>query len=376
MDTQIHTQTVGSAEETTTPHCQPASKWLTRVNDQNVHAPSRRVKAQVLKDQGGVPADHVLVRDHESQHDVPFADDAEVDLAQGNVFFSVRRCEYEARGGCVGPAKLALFIDDVAEITTRPDQTGRTLRELFGLSISTRLFRDLESPRDEVIAPNAPVHFADGPAFYTRRAETGLSITVNKQTFTETDGVKREMTGREIANLITDQPAEVKRLKGGAEIPVKLEETVKIEGCEEFEVIRCNVKGGCEASRIEREVAKLRENGADILFVSGPTPAVIYRGIKTRPGYLHLAQTDVLVPVPSAYPGSMLDGAYLPQGSPLLGRVEGNPQGTTIHADGRAWQLVSYHPHNGGGGPAWNPSRHGFHSYYSELLVWVQRARE
>ena len=70
----------------------------------------------------------------------------------------------------------------------------------------------------------------------------------------------------------------------------------------------------------------------------------MYHRLPARKGYPHLTETDVLVPIPSAYPGVMLDGAYLPTGSPLLGRVEGSPQGQTIQALGRTWQLVSYHP--------------------------------
>ena len=29
----------------------------------------------------------------------------------------------------------------------------------------------------------------------------------------------------------------------------------------------------------------------------------------------------------------------------------------------------------GGGGPAWNKDRHGLHTYYTEILSWIQRAR-
>jgi len=36
---------------------------------------------------------------------------------------------------------------------------------------------------------------------------------------------------------------------------------------------------------------------------------------------------------------------------------------------------VSYHPHNGGGGPPWNKDRHGLQTYYTEILSWIQRAR-
>lgn len=355
--------------------CRPASKWIALVNDGNVIAPSRRVKAGVLKVQAGVPLEHILVRDHGSQRDVAFEDNAELDLADGNVFFTVLRCDHKPRAGCVALAKRAYFIDDHPEVTLREDQTGRTLRELHGLTIAVRLFRDYESPHDELIPPDAEVRFADGPVFYTRRAGVGLTITVNKQTFGTADGVKPVMTGREIGNLITDQPCEVKRLIGEREEVIPLDKPVKLEGCEEFEVIRCNVVGGFEPARIERELAVLTENGASVAFVPAPTPAVIYRGVRTRAGYAHAPQTDVLVPVPPAYPGVMLDGAYLPADSPLLGRVEGSPQENYVEAEGRRWKLVSYHPHNGGGGPVWNPIRHGFHTYYSEVLAWIQRAK-
>ena len=30
---------------------------------------------------------------------------------------------------------------------------------------------------------------------------------------------------------------------------------------------------------------------------------------------------------------------------------------------GRTWRRISYHPHNGGGGPAWNPALYNFHTY-------------
>lgn len=364
----------GNAVAEQTPVCRPASKWMVLVNDGNVIAPSRRVKARVLKDQAGVPMDHILVRDHGSDHDVAFEDDAELDLADGNVFFTVPRCDYQPRGGRVAPAKRAYFIDDHPEVTLREDQTGRTLRELHGLTVAVRLFRDYESPRDEAVPPAATIRFEDGPVFYTRRAAVGLSITVNKQSFGTADGVRPEMTGREIGNLITEQPCEVKRIIGDKEEVIPLDKTIKIQGCEEFTVIRCNVVGGFESARIERELALLHENGADARLVSAPVPAVIYRSLPTRMGYPHIAESDVLVAVPSAYPGVMLDGAYLPVDSPLLGRVVGSPQEAYVEADGRRWKLVSYHPHNGGGSPAWNPNRHGFHTYYSEILAWIQRA--
>lgn len=347
---------------------------MAQISDQNVLAPQRVVKASVLKDQAGIPTEHLLIRDHGSEHDEVIADDVMVDLAQGNVFMTIPACEYQPRGGCAAPAKKAWFIDDHPELTMRGEQTGRTLRELFGLTISVRLFRDFESPQDVSISPEMALRFEDGPVFYTRRAEVGLTITVNKQTFGPADGVKPEMSGREIGNLITDQPCEVKRKGGTQDKVIPLDEKVHLHGCEEFSVIRCNVIGGFEQSRIDRELGILRANGATVDFLTSPQPLAIYRKVPTRPGYPHLAETDVLVAIPTAFPGVMLDGAYLPTESPLLGKVAGQRSQGSLIAEGRMWELVSYHPHSGGGGPVWNPSRHGVHSYYSEVLSWIQQA--
>lgn len=172
MATQsINTNSHGSPVENSTPHDQPASKWLSSINDTNVYSPARHVKSHVLKDQAEVPQDHVLVRGHGLDHDVAFADDAVLDLADGNVFFTAPRCDYHPKGKATAPAKCAFFIDDRPCITLRPDQTGHTLRDLFGLEDTIGLFRDLVSPQDEPIGLNTLARFADGPVFYSRKSE-------------------------------------------------------------------------------------------------------------------------------------------------------------------------------------------------------------
>jgi len=184
MNTQpIHTERHGSSVGNSTPHDLPASKWLSSVNDSNVHAPARHVTAQLLKHQAGVPKDHLLVRDHGSDNDVAFAEDAVLDLADGNVFFTVPRCDYRLKGKATAPAKRAFFVDDRPAVTLRPDQTGHTLRELFGLADDVSLFRDYQSPRDEPLGLHTLVRFGDGPVFYSRPAEgphpTETKIIVN-----------------------------------------------------------------------------------------------------------------------------------------------------------------------------------------------------
>lgn len=127
--------------------------------------------------------------------------------------------------------------------------------------------------------------------------------------------------------------------------------------------------------RIEREIARLLAGGQRTELISDGRLLVLYRDIPTSGAKLSLpALTDVVVPVPEGYPAGMIDLAGLPVGSPLIPRVKGGPNSQGIvSADGRQWQLASYHPHNGGGGPAWDQLRHGFHTYFDHLLAWLDR---
>lgn len=355
--------------------CEREAKWAAKVEDRVIPAPRRQVKVMVLKDQAGVAPACVLVRDHGGEHDVALEDHQSIDLAQGNVFYTVPACEAPKGNGCTKPAKLAFFVDDHPEETLRPDQTDRTLRDLFGLAEGAPLFRDYESPIDQEIGPGEVVRFADGPVFYTRRKHATLTIFVNDKPFTDSDGVKGAMTGEEIAGLVADDPKQFDVFKLPTEEPIQLDQKIKIQNCDHFKVVRKIVTGGYESTRLDRELEKLRQGGAKVTFVP-EVPAVVYHDIPARKGYPHLEATDVLVKVPGGYPGQPLDGAFLPQGSPLLGKVAGAPQGQTVQALDRTWQLVSYHPHAGGGAPPWNKDKHGFHTYVDELLSWVHRAKQ
>ena len=127
--------------------------------------------------------------------------------------------------------------------------------------------------------------------------------------------------------------------------------------------------------RIDRELSLLRAGSLEVEYLSGPPEFVLYRAVPTSGAAIQLpAESDVIVPVPPGYPASMIDLAGLPVGSPFLARVKGgvNSQGV-VQADGRQWQLASYHPHNNGGGPPWNPARHGFHTYIDQLIAWLDR---
>lgn len=137
------------------------------------------------------------------------------------------------------------------------------------------------------------------------------------------------------------------------------------------------------AERLARELAALREGGQVVELVAasgagGPAwpQVVLYRAVPTAVAVAPSlpTHTDVVVPVPAGYPAAMIDLAGLPEGSTLLPHLRGgtNSQGILI-ADGRRWQLASYHPHNGGGGPPWDQTRHGFHTYLGHLLSWLAR---
>ena len=350
------------------------AKWAALVDDRVVWAPQRTVPAAVLRTQGGVAGGRVLVRDHNSPDDVVLGDGDAVDLAAGNVFYTLGQDEVQPRGTCELPAKLAFFVDDRPEVTTRGAQTGQSLRDLFGLATNVRLVRDLESPADDDVPVGESADFGNGPVFYTRKSEHGLSITVNARVFTARDGVRKHMTGRDVAALVYPSNPDDTRvfLVSAGNREVGLGERLTIEGGEVFDVARKNVTGGFEMSRVDRELAALSDAGQQVTLVPSPS-AVVYHGLRTRPGH-QVPATDVLVLVPSGYPGQMLDGAYLPEGSPLIGRVKGAAQDPRVEALGRRWQLISYHPHNGGGGSPWNPGVHGLHTYIGEILSWLYDA--
>ena len=140
--------------------------------------------------------------------------------------------------------------------------------------------------------------------------------------------------------------------------------------------MRVAMRVAMSVERIERELQLLREGGQEAAFVNGSRDCVVYKAVPTRGAAIGLAgETDVIVPVPEGYPGSTIDLAGLPVGSPFLGRVAGgtNNQGIITTPDGRQWQLASYHPHNGGGGPAWDQMQHGFHTYFDHLLSWLAK---
>lgn len=113
------------------------------------------------------PCRHPLIRDYDSPHDTVLPDDAEVDLAAGNVFRTERQGTPGDGTHPDAPPKLAFAVDDSWEILIRPEQTGQTLRDLFQIPSDALLLRDYKSPHDVIITDDEHIAFADGPVFRT-----------------------------------------------------------------------------------------------------------------------------------------------------------------------------------------------------------------
>src|SRR4051812_6856976 len=81
------------------------AKWAALVDDQVVWSPSQKVAVKVLDEQAGTSG-KVLVRDHNSPNDVVINRHEEVDLAKGNVFYTLDENDVKPRADCVEAAKL------------------------------------------------------------------------------------------------------------------------------------------------------------------------------------------------------------------------------------------------------------------------------
>lgn len=199
-----------------------------------------------------------------------------------------------------------------------------------------------------------------------------IHIFVNHRRFDESDGVNKKMNVSEIAKLVGVAPdaAIVRRLMGH-KYGEPLSGDIKVKPGDRFVVTRRRVDGGYDnEDRIGREVRLLEEGGQRVKRLAAPDNAVIYLQIPVLK-HPDLNETDVLVRPPSGYPSAMLDHAWLPDGSPLIGKVKGSPQDILI-SDGRKWRKISYHPHGNGGAGPWDPRIHGFHTYFSEILSWLE----
>ncbi len=181
-------------------------KWAALLDDTLYPMPRQRMPARDILDQAGMGLDVSLVRDYESFFDEILADDAEVDLAKGNVFVTRPKCEATRPEEVEGErAKLAFVVDDRWEVTVTPNQTGRTVQHLFQVPAGVELLRDYASPHDQPIGDTEAVHFGDGPVFRTQKVLITVKVNNNPVEF-----AKREVSGLEIKQTAIAQKVAIK----------------------------------------------------------------------------------------------------------------------------------------------------------------------
>jgi hypothetical protein len=194
--------------------------------------PRRKLTARDILDQAGVGKEFVLVRDHGSQHDVVLDDDAVVDLADGNVFRVIPRCEAGPQAPCKESAKLAFVCDDAWKVTLIGKQTVHSLKRLLGLPDDAELLRDFESPHDEKLEDGDAVNFADGPVFTAKRA-VRYCINIEGKEYDWNEATITTAQIRTLGSLPADQQV-VCEDADGRERTLREDEVVTLDPCCRF----------------------------------------------------------------------------------------------------------------------------------------------
>ena len=182
----------------------PLPKCAVIVDDALYPMPRDRMTARDILDQTGASKEVVLQRDYNSPIDHTYGDDEKVDLREGNVFKTVPRRDPVPCSTPDARPKLAFVVDDAWEVTVIPDQTGHSLKRLFGLPDHAKLFRDFESPIDQPIADEEKIYFRDGAVFIAKHFS--LTIKVNNNNVTVD---RRRLSGFEIKQAAIAQKVRI-----------------------------------------------------------------------------------------------------------------------------------------------------------------------
>ncbi len=373
----------------TSPIKKPSARWNALVNDQPVPMPRRILSALTIKEQAGVGPDFLLVRDYQSPSDAALEDGVEVDLAHGNVFSLVRRCDAPA---CVEASKempkLAFFVDDAFEITTQPKQTEDSLRRLFALPPKIELLRDMESPTDVAIGSTETVVFTDGPVFVTCveiEKHCGQECPPPAKRYIIRVDEKRivvdapKVTGRQILVLAGLNPEQtmLNQKIGKRFEPVGLDKIVDLTACgvERFTTLPNEQSEGRPALRrqfaLPEEDVELLE-GSELAWETISDDAgkwLLIRNIPLPEGLVQVP-TSVAIQIPSGYPSAALDMAYF---SPAVRRTDGGAIRRTeahVQIEGVAWQRWSRHY------TAEHPWKMGVYNVFTHYLLslsWLDR---
>lgn len=365
------------------------ARWAALVKDQVVPMPRRILTALTIKEQAGVPSDLLLIRDFQSPVDVVLQDDDEVDLAQGNVFRTIPRCD--ASAGCTAPnalPKLAFFVNDSFEITVEPKQTEASLRRLFDLLPKVQLLRDLESPNDQPVGTNEAVLFENGPVFVTCveiEKHCGSEQPPSAQRYIIRVGDKRivmaspKVTGRQILIAAGLNPAEnmLNQKIGKRFQPVGLDEIVDLTGCgiERFTTLPNEQSEGRPQFRRqftlpEEDVELLDGSGLAWETVTEPSGKWLIIHNIALPAELGGGETSAAMQITPGYPSAALDMAYF---NPPIRRVDGKAIPCTESSQplvGLSWQRWSRHYTSAN---PWKVGEFNVFTHYLLCRSWLER---
>ncbi|EDY80991.1 hypothetical protein VDG1235_608 [Verrucomicrobiia bacterium DG1235] len=182
------------------------AKLVASINDIIILAPRELVSVQLLLEQGSLLNEAGLFRDHQTPTDPWFDAAEEVSLAHGSVFYT-GKSPCEPKSGPVGSrAKFVATVDDHPEYTSRREQTGASIRRLFGLDDDVDLFIDMMSPNDVAIGDEEIVDLGRSNALLTKERDCGplqINIFVNTRSKIAT---KRRLSYREIVQFAFPSP--------------------------------------------------------------------------------------------------------------------------------------------------------------------------
>lgn len=173
-------------------------RWCALIDDNIVIAPTIELKASLLIELAKINPETTLFRDYNSDKDKAIDKNQNINLSEGNVFYTVKKGGKYNDNKPTSIAKLAFFVDDRFEIVTIDRLSYSGFCDLFGLD-DVNLYRDFESPNDEIIKDDSVIFFKDGPTFYTRPKESKIiKIFVNSR---EKEVQKKELSYKEIVEF-------------------------------------------------------------------------------------------------------------------------------------------------------------------------------
>lgn len=370
-------------------NCTLASKWAAKVNDSPVFFPRESITVEVLKEQAGIPLDHILIRDHDTAVDVELKNGRSLNLAEGNVFYTRENCSYTPKEGYLGKAKLAWFIDDCMVVSTVSEQSESTLKGLFDLDKRIQLLRDNRSPNDTPFNDEDVIRFIDGPVLITQFDlmkhcecnEPSPTVRTYRIKVQETKYTVNspQLTGSEILKLSGHDPKSYmlnQRINRRFE-PVGLDDVVDFTQCgiERFTTLPNEQTEGEEScirqfDLPEEDQELLNNSGMKWETMSDANSRWLIIHDITLPDIYEQNKTSMAILIPSGYPTAALDMAYF---YPFVSRVDSKliPQTqASVLIEGNRWQRWSRHYTAAN---PWKASEYNVFTHFLIALSWLER---